>query len=539
MGLSHRLELRQSQSLALTPQLLQAIRLLQLSHVELAAHIETELERNPLLERTDDSPAPDDGARPESPPDPAGPETPFPQTAQDTPQDTAHDATYDAAPETENERDWSPDEPRLQRDSIEDDFGTSFDNVFQDDGGPPRTESLAADEGLMVSSAPPHAGGSRDPDDTAPDIEATLAAGISLSDHLSAQLDLATADPAARLIGRHIIDAIDSAGYLREPTAEIAERLGVDEARVAEVLALVQSFEPTGVGARDLAECLALQLREQDRYDPAMQALVANLALVARHDHAALRKLCGVDQEDLNDMLAELRRLDPKPGRGFGHEPAQTLVPDAFVRRKGDGSLVVELNDATLPRVLVNRAYHVTLMRNARSDADRAFLSECLQSGDWLARSLDQRARTILKVASEIARRQEGFFMHGAAHLRPLNLKTIAEAIDMHESTISRVTANKAIGTDRGVFPMKYFFSAAVAATDGGDTHAAEAVRFRIRQLIGAETAARDVLSDDALVGKLREEGIEVARRTVAKYRESLRIPSSVERRRALAAKVP
>ncbi|MFD2248705.1 RNA polymerase sigma-54 factor [Pseudochelatococcus lubricantis] len=555
MGLSHRLELRQSQSLVLTPQLLQAIRLLQLSHLELVSHIETELERNPLLERVDDASAPDETGRDETTRELAREELP---DARDTSQDVTGDRPdeIDAAspgtpldPDTseadfaesdstdlESLRDWSPEEPQLQRDSIEADFGTSFDNVFQDDGSQPRAEALAADEGLMVSSSPPLSGGSHNLDD-APDLEATLAAGISLYDHLAAQLDLATTDAQARLIGRFLIDAIDAAGYLVETTADIAARLGVDEARVEGVLALVQSFEPTGVGARSLAECLALQLRERDRYDPAMQALVANLALVARHDHAALRKVCGVDQEDLADMLAELRQLDPKPGRGFGNEPAQTLVPDVFVRRARDGGFVVELNEDTLPRVLLNRAYHVKLMQGTRSDADRAFLSECLQSGDWLTRSLEQRARTILKVASEIVRQQEGFFRHGAAHLRPLNLKTVADAIEMHESTISRVTANKAIGTDRGVFPMKYFFSAAVAAADGGDTHAAEAVRHRIRQLIGAETGPRDVLSDDALVRKLREEGIEVARRTVAKYRESLRIPSSVDRRRALAAR--
>ncbi|MFT0891917.1 RNA polymerase factor sigma-54 [Pseudochelatococcus sp. G4_1912] len=513
MGLSRRLELRQSQSLVMTPQLLQAIRLLQLSHLELAAQVEAELERNPLLERVDDASEANDAQSISEP-----------TTAPDIPQEQA--------------RDWSPDEPQIERGTLEADFGTSFDNVFPEDSTSPRPEASAADEGLTLSSAPPHANNSQsNSGDNGPNVEATLAANISLADHLEAQLDLATNDPQTRLIGRFLIDAIDEGGYLTETTAEIATRLGIDEARVMIVLTLVQSFEPTGIGARNLGECLALQLRERDRYDPAMQTLIAHLDLVARHDHAALRKLCSVDNDDLADMLAELRQLQPKPGRAFGGAPSQTLVPDAFVRHSRDGGFIVELNNDTLPRILLNRAYHVKLMQSARTEKDRTFLSECLQSGDWLTRSLEQRARTILKVTSEIVRQQEGFFAHGAAHLRPLNLKTIADAIEMHESTISRVTANKALGTERGVFPMKYFFSAAVAGADGGDIHAAEAIRHRIRHLIGTEITPRDVLSDDAIVKKLHDEGIEVARRTVTKYRESLRIPSSIERRRAMSVK--
>lgn len=522
MGLSHQLELRQSQSLAMTPQLLQAIRLLQLSHLELAAHVEAEVERNPLLEYIDNS-NDSDGEQPSDLDSAAG------------------DGPARNGGEDNELRDWSPAEPQLERESIEADFGTSFDNLFQDDAArapaSPREELRAADEGLMVSSNPPRSGGSGQGHDDAPEIEATLAADVSLYDHLAAQLDLVTSDPQHRLIGRFLIDAIDGSGYLTETTADIAARLEVTEEAVTEVLAIVQGLEPTGVGARDLAECLALQLRERDRFDPAMQTLIANLTLVARHDHGALRRLCGVDQEDLTEMLAELRQLDPKPARAFGAEPAQTLAPDVFVRKARDGSFIVELNDSTLPRVLLNRAYHAKLMAGLRSDADKIFLSECLQSGDWLTRSLEQRARTVLKVAVEIVRRQEGFFDHGASHLRPLNLRVIADAIGMHESTISRVTTNKAIGCERGVLPMKYFFSAALASTDGSEALAAESVRHRIRQMIAAETSARDVLSDDALVRRLQQEGIEVARRTVAKYRESLRLPSSVERRRALASR--
>jgi RNA polymerase sigma-54 factor len=276
---------------------------------------------------------------------------------------------------------------------------------------------------------------------------------------------------------------------------------------------------------------LAIQLRERDRYDPAMQALVENLELLAKRDLATLRKRCGVGDEDIADMIAEIRELNPKPGLAFGTTLVQPIVPDVFVRAAPDGSWQVELNSDTLPKVLVSQRYHARIAKTARSDQDKAYLADCLQTATWLVRALDQRARTILKVASEIVRQQDAFFANGVRHLRPLNLKTIADAIDMHESTVSRVTANKYMATSRGIFELKYFFTAAIAATDGGDAHSAEAVRHRIRQLIDAENAG-DVLSDDALVDELKTAGIDIARRTVAKYREAMRIPSSVQRRR-------
>ncbi|MET0258907.1 MAG: RNA polymerase sigma-54 factor, partial [Methylobacterium sp.] len=278
------------------------------------------------------------------------------------------------------------------------------------------------------------------------------------------------------------------------------------------------------------------QLRDKNRFDPAMQALVSRLDLVAKRDFPALRRLCGVDDEDLVEMLSEIRRLDPKPGRAFGAHAVEVLIPDVFVRAAPDGSWLIELNSETLPRVLVNQTYYARVAKGAVADTDKSFLSECLQTANWLTRSLEQRARTILKVATEIVRQQDGFFVHGVAHLRPLNLKTVAEAIGMHESTVSRVTSNKSIGTSRGTLEMKYFFTAAIPGAAGAASHSSEAVRHRIKQLVDAEAA--DVLSDDALVQRLHGEGIEIARRTVAKYRESLRIPSSIERRRERSAQV-
>jgi RNA polymerase sigma-54 factor len=483
MGLLQRLEMRQGQSLVMTPQLLQAIKLLQLSHTELAAYVEAELERNPLLERAE---AEDDTGRSDAP------------------------------------------EPgRGGDDLLANGSDGAAGHVPEESAIPLRP---ATDAPMPLVSGTRTSGASHDPDEERPGLEATLASAPTLVEHLERQLDLATRDAVERLIGRHLIDAIDEAGYCGASVEEIADRLGAPPDRVERVLALIHTFDPPGIGARDLAECLALQLRERNRLDPAMQALLARLDLVARRDLAPLRRLCGVDDEDLAEMLAEIRALDPKPGRAFGGAPVEVLVPDVIVRAAADGSFIVELNPDTLPRVLVNQTYYARVARTARGEGEKAFLTECLQTANWLARSLDQRAKTILKVAAEIVRQQDGFFRHGVASLRPLNLKSVADEIGMHESTISRVTSNKAIGTSRGTFEMKYFFTAAIPGS-AGEAHSSAAVRHRIRQLIDAEVPD-DVLSDDALVQRLKGEGIDIARRTVAKYRESLRIPSSVERRR-------
>jgi len=340
------------------------------------------------------------------------------------------------------------------------------------------------------------------------------------------------------MIGQHLIDSVDEAGYLTADLGAIAEKLGAPLVQFEAVLGVLQNFDPPGVCARNLAECLTIQLKERDRFDPAMAALIAHLDLVARRDFAALRRLCGVDDADLADMIAEIRRLNPKPGLAFGSAVVQPIVPDVFVRAAQDGSWLVELNSDTLPKVLVNQSYHAKVSKTAKSEQEKTYLADCLQTATWLIRALDQRAKTILKVSTEIVRQQDAFFAHGVQFLRPLNLKIVADAIGMHESTVSRVTANKYMATSRGIFELKYFFTSSIAASDGGEAHSAEAVRHRIKQLIDAEAAAA-VLSDDTIVDKLREAGIDIARRTVAKYREAMRIPSSVQRRRekqALAA---
>uniref|UniRef100_UPI003D10C5FD RNA polymerase factor sigma-54 n=1 Tax=Roseibium sp. TaxID=1936156 RepID=UPI003D10C5FD len=297
------------------------------------------------------------------------------------------------------------------------------------------------------------------------------------------------------------------------------------------VLAVLQTFDPPGVFARNLAECLKLQLIDRNRFDPAMEALVENIELLAKRDLAALRKVCGVDDEDLMEMIAEIRALDPKPGSVFGTSLVQPVVPDVFVRPANDGTWAVELNSDTLPKVLVNQTYFARVIKTARNETEKEYLTDSLQTANWLAKSLDQRAKTILKVSTEIVRQQDGFLTYGIEHLRPLNLKTVADAISMHESTVSRVTSNKFMATPRGIFELKYFFSSAISATVGGDSHSAESVRHKIRQMIDAEDP-KAILSDDTIVKILKGEGIDIARRTVAKYREAMKIGSSVQRRR-------
>ena len=423
---------------------------------------------------------------------------------------------------------WLGQELETSRSAIEDKLDTGLENVFPDDTSG-RMEHPRAAEPAVYSEWSGVGAGGRDTGDY--NLEAFVTAETTLAGHLGDQLMLAIVDPVRRMIGQHLIDLVDEAGYLSGDLASVAEKLGAPEAEVAAVLAIVQAFEPSGVAARNLAECLAIQLRELDRFDPAMQALVGHLDLLAKRDLAGLKRICGVDDADLADMIAEIRALNPKPGLAFGSTLVQPMVPDVFVRPAADGSYAIELNSDTLPKVLVDQSYYAVVSKTAKNDTEKSYLNECLQTATWLVRALDQRAKTILKVSTEIVRQQDGFLAHGVQHLRPLNLKTVADAIGMHESTVSRVTANKYMATSRGIFELKYFFTSSIAAADGGEAHSAEAVRHRIRQLIDDE-ATGDVLSDDTIVEKLRGAGIEIARRTVAKYREAMKIPSSVQRRR-------
>jgi len=481
MAMSAKLDLRQSQTLVMTPQLQQAIKLLQLSSFELAAYVEEELEQNPLLERgrTESDDAPGEAAA--------------------TPAEAADDV-YGATVKIDGKGDY-----------------------HGDDEAAPLFEA----PGSWQAST---SGGRFDGDDLF-GVEQTLATTVSLYDHLANQIDLDLSDPAERIAATYLLDLLDEAGYISGDLDDAVATLGCTRAFLDRVLAKVQRLDPPGVFARDLKECLGLQLADINRLDPAMQTLLDHLDLVARRDMAKLKKLCGCEMDDIADMLIELKALDPKPGHRFDAEPSQTVIADVVVRASQAGGWHVELNSDTLPKVLANERYYTEISGSTRNKADREFLVERWNSANWLVKALDQRARTILRVAREIVRQQDMFLLKGVEHLRPLVLRDIAEALELHESTISRVTSNKYMATPRGIFELKYFFTAAIGSTGDGPAHSAESVRHRIKSLIDAEPPNK-VLSDDNLVEFLRADGIDIARRTVAKYRESMRIPSSVQRRR-------
>jgi RNA polymerase sigma-54 factor len=492
IGVGPRLELRQGQSLVMTPQLQQAIKLLQLSNIELTEFVDQEIEQNPFLERTD------------------GEER---RTEQDI--GLRDDSRRDA------------DERLLDRvagvttggETGEAPLDTPHGETWGEEGGDASAFSTWGTGGNSDFQ-----GGEFGPDDTA-------APPTTLREHLIEQLVVDVPDGVDRMIGVALIDSLDEAGYLTVTLDEIAERLGCAAARVSSVLSVVQQFDPAGAFARSLAECLALQLRERNRLDPAMQALLDNLDLLARRDAPALMRACAVDSEDLSEMVAEIRALNPKPGLAFDSFAAQTVVADVMVRAGPDGAWIIELNSDTLPRVLVNQRYLARLDPHSQARPTREFITERVQAANWLVKSLQQRAQTILKVAVEIVRQQDAFFRLGVQHLRPLVLRDVATAIEMHESTVSRVTTNKYMACPQGLFELKYFFNAAIGGSNGAESHASESVRQRIRMLVEAETRD-EILSDDRIVEILQRDGVEIARRTVAKYREALGIASSIQRRR-------
>ncbi|MFN0023351.1 MAG: RNA polymerase factor sigma-54 [Parvularculaceae bacterium] len=498
MALAPRLEFRQSQQLVMTPQLQQAIKLLQLSNLELAEFVEQQLEENPFLERAAETEEPAERAEP-----------------------------ADAAPSGDGEAQALDLGGSVAAEQSNDGADTQGDDRDSDDGA-----RASADEGEYKSNewANAGSGGGQSFDDDRSFGE-TLSREISLWEHLSEQLHVATRDTQELFIGAYLIDLIDEAGYLRETVEAVAGRLGADAGDVERTLKIIQTFDPSGVGARDLKECLSIQLADKDRLDPAMRAFIDNIELLAKADLRGLIKATGADEEDIRDMIAEVRALTPKPGYAFGSDPVQVVTPDVIVKKAQDGGWKIELNAETLPKVLVNRVYHAEVSKLKCREDDANFVSEHFANANWLVKSLDQRARTILKVASEIVRQQDAFFVYGVKHLRPLNLRAVADAISMHESTVSRVTANKYVVTPRGIFELKYFFTASIASSEGGEAHSAEAVRFRIRELIAHETPDA-VLSDDRIVEILKDEGVDIARRTVAKYRETMMIASSVQRRR-------
>ena len=478
----------------MTPQLQQAIKMLQLSNLELADFVDAEIEQNPLLERGEREP--DDV--------PATPE------AEARPAESASSALTETLA-GEGSADFAPEAAEQWHATAGDEGDGSADL-----GGD--TQSWRNRNGAIDS-------------DDLPGIDQAEARPQTLREHLIVQIGTDLPEHADQVIAVYLLDQIDETGYLRGDLDEAADRLGCTPEHIEIVLARLQELDPPGVFARTLPECLALQLRDRNRLDPAMQCLLDNLPLLAARNGAVLMRLCGVDGEDLAEMISEIKSLDPRPGLAFDPPLAQPIVPDIMMRAQQDGGWIVELNTETLPRVLVNNRYYTKVSQAARSKTDRDYITDRLQAANWLVKSLHQRATTILKVAAEIVQQQDGFFRRGVQSLRPLILRDIADSIGMHESTVSRVTTNKYIATPRGLFELKYFFTSSIAASRGGESHSAEAVRFRIRGLIESERA-ESTLSDERIVELLQQEGVDIARRTVAKCREAMRIPSSVQRRR-------
>ncbi|NNU15990.1 RNA polymerase factor sigma-54 [Parvularcula sp. ZS-1/3] len=471
MSMTGRLEARQSQQLTMTPQLQQAIKLLQLSNLELQDFVEERLLENPFLERGEaegdgDSPAPDAASSSSEPSSDAGP------------------------------ADGSDEPPVAPRERIRE----------NNSGGQAGGEDFDAAANVSVEK--------------------------SLSEVLNEQLVMALRDPVQQAIGRYLIDLVEDSGYLTTDLSMVAERLGCPEDDIEDVLAVIQRFEPSGIAARSLSECLALQLHELGLLSEEMDLFLKHLDLLGSHKLNELKKVTGLDDQGIRDAVVLIKSCNPKPGLAYGSDHVQVVVPDVYVGESSDGGWKVELNSATLPRVIANEQYYATLSKEKQSPDSKTFLQEQINDANWLVRSLDQRARTILKVSSEIVRYQDGFFAHGIRHLRPLNLKTVAEAIEMHESTVSRVTTGKYIHTPRGVFEMKYFFTAAIPSSGGEEQYSAESVRHVIKSLIDEEDPLKP-LSDDQLVDALAAQDIAIARRTIAKYRQSLGIASSVERKRA------
>lgn len=498
-GPSMRQELRQSQSLVMTQQLQQSIKLLQLSAGELQEFIDEELEKNPLLQREDAEGAPVESQEPS-----------------------------EDAPLTASERDAAE---RKEIDVSGEDFSVN-ESLYDEDFAGDWNDEAQTDFGRH--SAETHSQGSGrhfDPDAEGSNLETTLTSERTLRDHLLEQIAVDFTDPAERLLAARLVDLLDDSGYLREDISRLVSELEVPAPDLEAVIEKLQRLDPPGVFARSLTECLRIQLRELNRLDPVMDTMLTNIELMAKGDVVGLRKICGVDEEDFTQMLADLRRCNPKPASGFLHDEASLVIPDVLVRRMRGGGWLVELNSEALPRVLINRQYAGEVNRRAVKDAKK-YLSEQLANANWLIKALDQRAQTILKVAQEIVKQQEMFLLHGIRFLKPLVLKDIAAAIGMHESTISRVTTSKFMATPRGTLELKYFFTSAIqSGAAGGEDFSSKTVMYYIKELVDGEDPKK-ILSDDKIVKKLKDRNIDVARRTVTKYREALNIPSSVVRRR-------
>jgi RNA polymerase sigma-54 factor len=323
---------------------------------------------------------------------------------------------------------------------------------------------------------------------------------------------------------------VDESGYIKEDLSGLAAQLGCDDTLIEETFKILHTFDPPGVCARTLKECLSIQLQDKNRLDPAMRVMLDHLELLAKGNLTQLGKLCELGADDVIDMCAEIRALNPRPGMLYQHEEIQAVIPDVLLRRMRGDRWQVELNTAALPRVLVNRNYHSQLGAKTLDKQERKYITDQMAVANWLVKALDQRANTILKVSTEIVAQQDAFFREGIKYLRPLTLKEVAAATELHESTVSRVTNSKFMATPRGTFELKYFFNAAIQNSSGGEGFSNKTVQHLIKELIDKEAPAAP-LSDDTIAEQLKLHGVDVARRTISKYREIMNIPSSTGRR--------
>ncbi|MBI3358683.1 MAG: RNA polymerase factor sigma-54 [Nitrospirae bacterium] len=480
-----RIDLRLGQRMVMTPQLQQAIKLLALSRLELNQIVDLEMTENPILE----------------------------ELSSDTPEDESLDATGDNPKENDPEK--------------SDEIDLKWEDSYEDDD----RERIESD---ITSETPPER----------PSYDQTLATPISLSDHLLWQLGLISLSEKEQEIGAALIGNIEDHGYLETSLEEIAGSVGTPVSRVENILKVVQRFDPPGVGARNLSECLLIQIELLSLSGSLVETIIKNhLADIEKRRYAQIAKECGVLLEEVLQASKIIEHLEPKPGRPFYASDNFNIIPDVFVvklendeERGGDGGTggyAVILNDDGLPKMKIS-SYYRSLLRSKQpgEETTRAYLKEKFQSAMWLIRSIDQRNQTILKVANSILKFQYAFMEKGVGQLKPLVLKQVAEDISMHESTVSRVTTHKYIHTPQGIFELKYFFNGSLASVGGNtDQRSSLAVREQIGRIVSEEDAV-DPLTDQEIVNQLKKEGVEMARRTVSKYRAELKIAPATKRRR-------
>ena len=511
MTLSPRLDLKFNQTLTMTPQLQQAIKLLQMSNIDLNEFVEAEIAENPMLERDDSNATKNQEGSAEV--------------------ITEHNESTDDIDDLETVNIISNEHiTESQVNALDMD---NYDNIWDSEPAAEPATTIHNEDGGSISEWSKPLGRNGNTNFEYPDysLEQNVRQETSLREHLTQQIQIDITNPAERIIAMHLLDLLDEYGRLPIKLENSAKLLGCNLSRIKIVLAKLQALDPPGIFARDLSECWSIQLRELNRYDPAIEILLQNIELLIQHDYKSLSELCGVDLDDIKDMIDEIWALNHKPAEAFDHVITQPITPDVMMRSGPSNTWIVELNNDTLPKVLINNQYYSMIKKSVRTKQEKQYVTEKLQIANWLVKSLHQRATTILKVSTEIVEQQEAFFAKGVEYLKPLVLKDIADEIEMHESTVSRVTSNKYINTPRGIYELKYFFTAAIGSSTGGSAHSAESVRHRIKALINSESPQK-ILSDDKLVEILKIDGIEIARRTVAKYRESMKIPSSVQRRR-------